>query len=49
MKRNGSPLAEANEHAPDSPAVDIEVSHPRDGQMRLVSRYFFADPKADPC
>lgn len=49
MKRNGSTLAEADAHETVSPTVDIEVSHPRNGQMRLVSRYFFADPKADPC
>jgi heavy metal translocating P-type ATPase len=32
-----------------SPSVDIAVFHPRGGQMRLVSRYFFGDPRADAC
>jgi Cu2+-exporting ATPase len=49
MKRNGPPPTEANVQTIDSPTIDIEVSHPRNGQMRLVSRYFFADPKADTC
>ena len=29
--------------------VDIVVSLPRDGEMRLVSRYFFGDPRAEAC
>jgi Cu2+-exporting ATPase len=49
MKRNGSRLADANGHTSDPSSIDIEVSHPRDGHMRLVSRYFFADPRADAC
>jgi heavy metal translocating P-type ATPase len=28
---------------------DIAVSHPRDGRMELVSRYFFADATSEPC
>lgn len=35
--------------ASSSPDVDIVVSHLREGQMRLVSRYLFADPKAEVC
>ena len=32
-----------------APAVDIAVSHPRDGRILVTSRYFFADPAADVC
>src|SRR5262245_63553455 len=34
---------------PAAPAVDIAVSHPRDGRILVSSRYFFADPAADVC
>jgi allophanate hydrolase subunit 1 len=34
---------------PSSRDVDIVVSHPRKGQLQVVSRYFFADPKAEAC
>jgi Cu2+-exporting ATPase len=52
MKRNGRALAESNGSVDEdaSPAtIDIAVSHPANGCMRLTSRYFFADPKADAC
>ena len=42
-------MIRADRPVPSSPDVDITVSHPRDSQMRLVSRYFFADPKAEAC
>ena len=32
-----------------SATVDLAVSHPGDGCIRLVSRYFFANPKAEIC
>jgi heavy metal translocating P-type ATPase len=54
MKRNGRALIESNgtvdvdENASPA-AVDITVSHPAAGCMRLTSRYFFADPKAEAC
>lgn len=49
--RRGGALVESNGEADGtSPAiVDITVSHPENGRMRLISRYFFADPKADAC
>jgi heavy metal translocating P-type ATPase len=31
------------------PDVDISVSTPRDGRLRLTSRYFFADPTREIC
>jgi Cu2+-exporting ATPase len=43
--------ADLDGHGDDisTPAVDIAVSHPGNGRMQLISRYFFADPKADAC
>jgi Cu2+-exporting ATPase len=59
MKGNGSTrrpapppsrlVARSNGGRDGTATVDIAVSHPRDGRMRLISRYFFADPKADAC
>jgi heavy metal translocating P-type ATPase len=46
MKRHADALMQTTQPDED---IDIAVSHPADGRMRLVSRYFFADPKAEPC
>jgi Cu2+-exporting ATPase len=35
--------------AQSSPTVDVAVYHRREGRLRVVSRYFFADPRAEIC
>lgn len=50
MKGNGFTRRPNGQAEGRSPAtVDIAVSHPENGRMRLVSHYFFADPTADAC
>src|SRR5262245_14782052 len=51
MKPNGSPRRPAVSASRGGAAASVytAVSHPENGRMRLISRYFFADPKAEPC